>query len=159
MMKHWIVVAYLLTSLLSSIAFSVEGRSQVGLMTGPGSRCEAVFSDGDRRHNVVLDEDLILLRQSYVREVNQLSELRSVLKKSGAQEEEIARTLHRMRRDLGEKYKNLTPVENREVIYARNLTKYGDKLGPTIEWLRAQGLSWEAIAESATRTGGRDLGL
>ena len=123
------------------------------------ARCESVFTFVERRQNVVLDENLILLRTSYVQEVNQLSEVREVMKKNGFADEEIARALHKMRRDLGEKYKNLTPSENREIIYSRNLKKYGDKLGPTIEWLRAQGQSWDGIAESATRTGGRDLGL
>ena len=39
------------------------------------------------------------------------------------------------------------------------LQKYGDKLGPTIEWLQSKGKSWTQIIESATRTGGKDLGL
>ena len=39
------------------------------------------------------------------------------------------------------------------------MEKYGDKLGPTIEYLRAQGKTWEQIIESATRAGGKDLGL
>jgi hypothetical protein len=42
-----------------------------------------------------------------------------------------------MRRDLGVQYKDLTPAPELEVIYARNLKTYGDKLGPTIDWLRA----------------------
>jgi hypothetical protein len=44
-------------------------------------------------------------------------------------------------------------------IHARNLRRYGDPLGPSIEWLRAQGKTWEQIIESATRTDGRDLGF
>ena len=44
-------------------------------------------------------------------------------------------------------------------IYARNIEKYGDKLGPTVDWLRAKGKSWEQIIESAGRSGGEDLGL
>ncbi len=46
-----------------------------------------------------------------------------------------------------------------EKIYARNLSKYGDKLGPSIEWLREAGKTWEQIIESATRSGGKDLSL
>lgn len=159
MIRLWIVIAYLLTSFLNDVAFSASGSAEIRLQNNSGARCESVFTFVERRQNVVLDEDLILLRQSYVREVNQLREVREVMKKNEVAEEEIARTLHKMRRDLGEKYKNLTPSENREIIYSRNLKKYGDKLGPTIEWLRAQGHSWDEIAESATRTGGRDLGL
>ena len=44
------------------------------------------------------------------------------------------------------------------MIYERNLNKYGDKLGPSIEYLRSKGNSWEDIIESAYRPGGEDLG-
>jgi hypothetical protein len=44
-------------------------------------------------------------------------------------------------------------------IYSRNLREYGDKLGPSIEWLRARGKSWEQIIQSAIRPGGKDLGF
>lgn len=159
MIRLWIVIVYLLTSFLNGAAFSAAISTENRLQNNSGAQCESVFTLIERRQNVVLDQDLILLRQSYVREVTQLSEVREVMQKNGHTEEEIARTLHKLRRDLGEKYKNLTPSENREIIYSRNLKKYGDKLGPTIEWLRAQGQSWDAIAESASRTGGRDLGL
>jgi hypothetical protein len=53
----------------------------------------------------------------------------------------------------------LTPVDKLAEIYARNVQKYGDKLGPTIDWLRSKGKSWDQIIESATRTGGKDLGF
>jgi len=64
-----------------------------------------------------------------------------------------------MRRDLGIKYKHLTPPDLLATIYRRNLIKYGDQLGPTIDYLRRQGKSWEDIIESASRPGGADLGL
>ena len=40
-----------------------------------------------------------------------------------------------------------------------NIEKYGDKLGPTVEWLRNNGKTWEEIIDSAQRTGGKDLGF
>jgi hypothetical protein len=64
-----------------------------------------------------------------------------------------------MRRDIGIKYKDLTPPERLADFYERNRRLYGDKLGPTVEWLREQGKTWEEIIESASRTGGADLGL
>ena len=65
-----------------------------------------------------------------------------------------------MRREIGIKYKNLTPQKELEKIYERNLTKYKDKYGPTVDYLRnTANKSWEEIIESATRTGGTDLGL
>ncbi len=39
------------------------------------------------------------------------------------------------RRDLGVKYKDMTPPTLRDVIYKRNTEKYDDKLGPTTEYL------------------------
>ncbi|MDN5205233.1 hypothetical protein QQ008_27870 [Fulvivirgaceae bacterium BMA10] len=41
----------------------------------------------------------------------------------------------------------------REKIYARNLEKYGDRLGSTIDWLRKQGKTWDEIIESASKPG------
>ena len=102
--------------------------------------------------------DLAGLRASYVREVNGLADTAGEMRAAGHSSEEIARALHAARRELGVQYKALTPAGELERIYARNLSKYGDKLGPTIDWLRANGKSWEDIIESASRTGGRDLG-
>lgn len=79
--------------------------------------------------------------------------------KNGIDKEKIAREISQARREIGEKYKNLTSPAMLEKIYARNLEKYGDKLGPTVDWLRSNGKSWDQIIESATRTGGKDLGL
>lgn len=99
------------------------------------------------------------LRQAYVDEVSSLGQQVSEMRRAGMTDEAIARDLHARRRALGVKYKNLTPPEMLERIYDRNLAKYGDRLGPTVEWLRAAGKSWQQIIESATRTGGKDLGL
>lgn len=81
------------------------------------------------------------------------------LKVAGAEAEQIARALHAERRAIGEEFKALTPVDKLTEIYQRNITKYGDKLGPSIDFLREKGKSWEQIIESAGRTGGKDLGF
>lgn len=73
--------------------------------------------------------------------------------------EKIARTLHAERRALGEKLKSLASMDMLQKIYERNLQRYGDRLSPSIEWLRKQGKSWEDIIESATRPGRKDLGF
>ena len=99
------------------------------------------------------------IRESYNSEVTGLSKLETQMRAQGKDNETIARTLHQARRDLGEKYKNLTPEAERERIYARNLREYKDRLGPSIEYLRnVRGKSWEQIIESAKRTSGQDLG-
>ena len=99
------------------------------------------------------------LRQAYVNEVNGLKALGEKMARNGVDKETIARILHSRRRELGIKYKNLTPPDKLREIYARNVEKYGDKLGPSIDWLRKKGKSWDDIIESASRTGGKDLGL
>jgi len=81
------------------------------------------------------------------------------MRSGGSSSEEIARALHGLRRELGVKYKSLTPGDMLQQIYQRNIQKYGDKLGPTIDYLRQQGKSWDDIINSATRTGGKDLGF
>ncbi|NQX67319.1 cell wall-binding protein [Paenibacillus alba] len=50
-------------------------------------------------------------------------------------DETIARTLYQTRRDLGVKYKDLTPEELRNYIYEVNTNRYGDPLGPSFESL------------------------
>jgi len=100
-----------------------------------------------------------LLLQQYVDAVQALSMKAAEMRTAGKSAEEIARALHTERRALGEFYKNLTPADVLKQIYERNLAKYGDKLGPTIEYLRNKGKTWEEIIESAFRTGGKDLGL
>lgn len=99
------------------------------------------------------------LRQAYVHEVKVLEDFALNMRAAGASPEQVARQLHQMRRDLGIRYKDLTPAPQLEAIYTRNLEKYGDKLGPTVDWLRAKGKSWEQIIESASRSGGKDLGF
>ncbi|MGJ7513177.1 hemagglutinin repeat-containing protein [Pseudomonas baetica] len=99
------------------------------------------------------------LRQAYVDEVNGLSEISLSMRAAGATPEQVARQLHQIRRELGVQYKDLTPPDKLAEIYERNLRVYGDKLGPSIDWLRAKGKSWEQITESASRSGGKDLGF
>jgi RHS repeat-associated protein len=104
-----------------------------------------------------LEGEIPALRLSYETEVKNLSSVEEEMRLQGKPINEIAETLHGMRRDLGVKYKGITPPDMLETIYARNMQKYGDKLGPTIEYLRKQGKSWEDIIESAKRPGGKDL--
>lgn len=100
------------------------------------------------------------LREAYRREVRGLARKAEFMRAEGKSPEEIARTLHADRRNLGIKYKNLTPPEKLQEIYARNLERYGDELGPTIDYLRNERKkTWEQIIESASRAGGGDLGL
>lgn len=99
------------------------------------------------------------LRAAYRAEVEGLQALEDSMRADGAEPEAIARALHQQRREIGKKYKDLTPEPLRSQIRERNLAKYGDEWGPTISYLREAGKSWEQIIAGAKRTGGADLGL
>ncbi|MCI0564947.1 MAG: hypothetical protein MN733_41300, partial [Nitrososphaera sp.] len=99
------------------------------------------------------------LRQQYIDAVTELGSKIPAMREAGMSSEQIARSLHGERRALGETFKDLTPSKKLQEIYERNVKLYGDRLGPSIEWLRAQGKSWEDIIESAKRPGGKDLGF
>ena len=71
----------------------------------------------------------------------------------GMSSETIARAIHAGRRRLAGAFKELTPEPLRSRLYNRTLAVYGDAKGPTIETLRANGKSWDAIIDSATRPG------
>lgn len=98
------------------------------------------------------------LRQQYVDAVRSLISKAQAMRDAGASVEEMARDLHAERRALGVQFKDLTPPDKLAEMTARNIEKYGDKLGPTIDWLRDHHKSWEQIAESATNLAERTLG-
>ena len=106
-----------------------------------------------------IKKELPPLRQKYEGAVTRLKDKAAAMRKEGYSEEEIARTLHADRRALGVEYKNATLPDLLEKIYQRNEEKYGDPLGPSIDYLRSRGKSWEQISESACRPGGKDLGF
>ena len=97
------------------------------------------------------------LRRDYEREVRDLVKVERRMRKEGHDVETIARELSKQRRALGVKYKDLTPPDTLEKIFERNLEKTGDKWGPTVEYFRKEGYSWEEIIEKSKRPGGQDL--
>lgn len=98
------------------------------------------------------------LRLEYEERVRGIRTTVEEMREEGKSSEEIARWAHAERRAIGVQYKDLSPADYREnVIYPRNLQKYGDKLGPSIDYLRGKGKSWDDIIESACRPGGADL--
>ena len=99
------------------------------------------------------------LREAYETDVKNLQNQLDSMRSEGKDWEEIARTLSGERRDLGEKHKDMTAPDLREQIYQRNIRDYGDPLGPTIQWFRDKGYSWQEIAEKSCRPGGKDLGF
>jgi hypothetical protein len=92
------------------------------------------------------------LRQAYENEVKGLEVRDQQLIESGASEESRARTLNQERRDIGVKYKDLTPDALREYFYKVNKQRYdGDPLGPTYEFLKKGSKSDADIISGAKR--------
>ena len=134
-----------------------KGVGAVGRAAGRGIQKAA---KSVRRSKSPTPKALPKLRQAYVDEVAGLANRAKELRKAGHSTEQIARTLHAERRALGIKYKNLTPPDKLQQIYARNLKEYGDKLGPSFDHLlNVEGKSFNEIIKSATRPGGKDLGF
>jgi hypothetical protein len=104
-------------------------------------------------------KELPPLRQKYVDDVAKLKDKANTMKKEGYSDEEIARILHDERNALKVQYRELTPSNVLKKIETRNIQKYGDKIGPSVDQLKESGKSWSDIIDSATRTGGKDLGF
>ena len=93
------------------------------------------------------------LRAEYEQRVRALAALAERMRMDGADAESIARKLHAERRALATQFKEMTPEPLRTRIHDRTVAVYGDPLGPSIDYLRAQGRSWDDIIQSAIRPG------
>lgn len=90
------------------------------------------------------------LRQVYEKEVSELAKLGDDLLSQGKSTEEVAQILNQARRDLGIKYKDMTPQPLRDYIYEINQQRYGDPLGPTYDALLKK-KTFEQIIESSSK--------
>lgn len=93
----------------------------------------------------------VIIRVQYMKRVKELRKIADELRKSGKSSEEIAKILNRKRRALGRLFKHATDAKTRQNAFVRNMEKYGDKWGPTWQYLRRQGKSWDDIIESSAR--------
>ncbi len=94
------------------------------------------------------------LRVEYEDAVKGLSDLANELVTENMSDdalEAVARQLSQARRDLGVKYKDLSPELLKEYIYDVNLGRYKDPLGPTVDFLVGEEKSWTQIIESSYR--------
>lgn len=99
------------------------------------------------------------LRKAYEAEVAGLKKQAQAMVQNGAPDEAIAKAMWQQRRDIGVKFKDLTPGPLRDYIYDVNQSRYGDKLGPSFESLvesgRKKGIDpFKKIIESSTRPNG-----
>jgi len=155
-----------------------SGSTIVGsASTAQAATACAACADGDCTNEVRSANQLVqnaaansaqsgaILRQQYESAVRTLADRSAQMRSAGRPLEEIARTLHAERRALGEQFKGMTPPNALEQIYVRNIERYGDRLGPSIDWLVERGLRqgktmeqiWEAIIASTSRPGGQDI--
>ena len=93
------------------------------------------------------------LRLEYEAQVTPLHDLADPMRLDGLTPEAIARAMHAARRQLCQVFKNQTPEPQRTRNFKRTRAVYGDPVGPSVEFLRRQGRTWEQIIESASRPG------
>lgn len=79
------------------------------------------------------------------------------MRASGASAEDVAKYAYGARNELKMKYREYTPPEMLDVIDARSLERYGNKVGPGFDDLVKKGKTFDKIIESSTRAGGGDL--
>jgi RHS repeat-associated protein len=75
--------------------------------------------------------------KDYEDEVAKLKDKAASMREDGYSEEEIARILHHERNALKVRYRKLTPSDMLNKIENRNIQKYGNKIGPSVEQLIA----------------------
>lgn len=134
----------------------------------PAHVCAADLTDVQKVHHVISTHktacpphelNLDALRSEYECKVKELAPLKRELETATSNGTLVAQALHTLRRETGRVIKEETPWFFRYPIYLRNMWAYNDPLGPTFESLVKKGKTAEQIADSATRTGGDDLGL
>lgn len=93
------------------------------------------------------------LRSAYERKVQTLADMAADMRRRGVDAELVARAVHAERLEIAKAFKDLTPEPLRSKIQARTVARYGNPAGPSIDFLRAAGKSWDEIIDSASRPG------
>ena len=93
------------------------------------------------------------LRQDYEQKVSDLSSYADKIEPGMTQDElrSLATDANEARRQLGVEFKDLTPGPLRDYIYELNQNRYGDPLGPTVDYLVNSGRTYTDIIQSAAR--------
>ncbi|MGC5802859.1 hemagglutinin repeat-containing protein, partial [Ralstonia pseudosolanacearum] len=126
-----------------------------GAAAAADAAADAQVSNNFYRDGVSYD----VRRIAYEAEAMRISDGVDRMRAAGMSEEDVARWAVDQRNNLKTTYRSISPPDFVEAVEARNLEKYGNKLGPSADQLRQKGLSWTEIANSAARTGGQDLGF
>lgn len=72
---------------------------------------------------------------------------------TGCSEEQVAHWIIKHRNVLKQRFRALTPPDDRARLEAWTLGRYGNPLGPSAAQLRAAGKSWQDIIDGAARPG------
>ncbi len=73
------------------------------------------------------------------------------MRASGASAEDVEKYAYGARNELKMKCREYTPPEMLDVIYARSLERYGNKVGPAFDELVKKGKTFYQVIESSTR--------
>lgn len=134
----------------------VEGASP----TEAAKQANNFYRDGAQfESNIVRDRPLANLRLEYEQASRDLLTEAKKMQAAGVSDEQVARWAVDRRNQLKDEYRGLTPPEKVPEMEARNIEKYQNPLGPTVEQLRAKNKSWQQIIEGAARPGGDDVDL
>jgi hypothetical protein len=116
-------------------------------------------------------QKLSKIRAEYVDEIKKMTDIANKALSNNLSPEElekVARILHKMRRTIGIKFKKMTPFLSRLKVYYRNIAPnwfpkvriqnkwfkpsgYDSIYGPSFEWLRKRGKSFEDIIKTAIK--------
>jgi len=81
------------------------------------------------------------------------------MEKAGKSQRKIAEEVLSKRNKLKIKYRNISPSSSIKLMEERKLKKYGNKLGPDVDYFLKNGISLDEIIKKASRAGGQDMGL
>ncbi len=104
--------------------------------------------------NVAKAGALLGVRGAYILSANSLSAAARQSLRMGMSPEKVARFVVSGRNELKILARAFTPKSQVVAMEARNLAKYGDKIGPTADQLFAKYGSWEEVIAAAARTAG-----
>ncbi|MFD7714555.1 hypothetical protein [Streptomyces sp. NPDC059814] len=118
-----------------------------GPCTSPEPVVCLIRSETPQEREVARDQ-----RMRYHRLLEDMERKECAMRAEGRSEEDIARTLSRMRNEAKDVVRaGMTPEQVAE-LEARNQKKYGNPLGPTPDQLYLKYGSWEKVTEAATRS-------
>ena len=98
-----------------------------------------------------------VLRQQYEQQVENIAGLVEGFKQQGMTDQQIAEIVIPLRNNYKAAYRSFMSPEAVAMVEARNLGRYGDRLGPSVDYFLSVGKTYEYMVEAASRPGGADI--